>query len=180
MSFARPPVAGPSNLRRSTRTGAPSATNGAAPLGRATSNIPAAATGAKRRTRSTSVDPEKGVCCLAKNLTNLRHCIELNTAKRPALAAYSSLVSSTSLQRQLLDAQGKVTSLQNQLLEKQGDVDRLEADRRLLADAEEKERGRREELELELASEKVCLSFHLICEAYLRCFRKLVQRQYQA
>lgn len=59
------------------------------------------------------------------------------------------------MQRQLLDAQGKVTSLQNQLLEKQGDVDRLEADRRLLADAEEKERGRREELEKELASEKV-------------------------
>lgn len=68
MSFARPPVAGPSNLRRSNRTGAPSATSGAAPLGRAsTSHIPAAATGAKRRTRSTSVDPEKGVCYLSEN-----------------------------------------------------------------------------------------------------------------
>ena len=73
MSFARPPTAGPSNLRRSTRATTSSTGHGSIPLPRATSSTTAAGptvtAGVKRRTRSTSVDPEKGVSPLSHSFS---------------------------------------------------------------------------------------------------------------
>ena len=64
-------------------------------------------------------------------------------------------MSQSALHRQLLNAQSQVTELQNKLLEKQGELDRLEADHRLLAAQEEKERDRRILFENQLEEDTV-------------------------
>ena len=55
----------------------------------------------------------------------------------------------------ILKLESQVTELQNKLLEKQGELDRVEADHRLLATREEKERETRISLERQLDEQSV-------------------------
>lgn len=78
-----------------------------------------------------------------------------------ATKRFTAHISQSSSQRQLLTAQSHVTELQNTLLEKQATIDRLEADRRWLAEREEKERTTREKEASEWEEERQKLSERL-------------------
>ena len=69
-----------------------------------------------------------------------------------------------SLERQLLSAQSAKTELETKLREKDAVIERLENDRRYLAEREKEEREEKERERSEREEEKVRL-----CRALLRC-----------
>ena len=79
-----------------------------------------------------------------------------STSKRPALStAFSHHIAESTLSRQLGTAQNKVSELENKLSEKEKYIDKLEADRRRLADKGDETVKERQNEREEWESERV-------------------------
>ena len=82
---------------------------------------------------------------------------QLSTSKRQQRTqALASHLASASLERQLMAAQTARTELETKLREKEIVIERLEGDRRWLAERETEEREEKERERAERAEEKVC------------------------